>query len=186
MASCYAPYLRFYGLLAGKTLPSAASWATSREQMYKKDGRNALFPVCSNTWTLSDCLRKYIPLSIDCYVAMGLSAEDAATYRNDLGAMEFECTTGIDALYNNFDCYRAVFGPYQAQLQQCSADYYKNAKFGLCKAMNTLMDCNSGIYGKACGAQTKAMACGIVRVLMNLADPQCEATGQLNKCPACN
>ncbi|CAJ0572777.1 unnamed protein product, partial [Mesorhabditis spiculigera] len=186
ISTCYAPYLRFFGVSAGKNLPVPSSWQVPREQMYQKDGRNAIFPVCSNTWTLADCLRKNLPVPRECYEALGLSAADASNYQTDVMSMEFQCTTGIDALYNNFDCYRSAAEHYQAQFEQCTADYGKNVRVDVCKAMNGLMDCRSSIYGKACGDQLKALTCGISRVALNLVDPTCDADGKLNKCPAPN
>ncbi|CAJ0563427.1 unnamed protein product, partial [Mesorhabditis spiculigera] len=87
--------------------------------------------------------------------------------------MEFQCTTGIDALYTNFDCYQAAIVQHVNEIEQCITDYGKNVKVDVCKAMNTLMDCKANIYGKACGDQDPL-------------DPTCNANGKLNQCPAPN
>ncbi|CAJ0572801.1 unnamed protein product, partial [Mesorhabditis spiculigera] len=186
ISKCYTPYLKFFGAsCTSKTLPSYTAWTIPRELMYQ-NGSSSVFPVCSVTKTLYACLGNNAPLSLDCYQAMGLSAVEASVYRTDLSAMQFQCTAGVNALYSTFDCYRAASVTYNAAIQKCETDYAKNVQSDVCKAMNTMMDCKSSIYGKQCGTEAKSLNCGIVRTALNLLDGSCSASGKLNKCAACH
>uniref|UniRef100_A0A7E4UVB9 DUF19 domain-containing protein n=1 Tax=Panagrellus redivivus TaxID=6233 RepID=A0A7E4UVB9_PANRE len=116
--------------------------------------------------------------------ALGIRPSDAFQYKSDYLVRKFECTEGLPALANSFDCLVEAdsAAPEGSAFNKCMSSQVHIIQTALpnCTVANDIIDCTIDYYTHHCGKALKQFACNVAKIRIQAITDQCDLV--LKKC----